>query len=803
MRIAVCLLLILSPAFVLGEDLLLPKEVATFVDQFCLACHDSTDPIAKLDLPSLSQGAISGDTTDRWETVVRRLNARQMPPPDYIEQPTEQDYERVLGSLTKWLDDIALARPNPGRTASIRRLTRTEYQNAIRDLLGVEIDATRSLPPDQSSHGFDNVTVGELSPTLLNRYLTVAQRISRRAIGVSETDVSVETFRVRADESQERHVPGLPLGTRGGTLIDRVFPQSGEYDVQVLLTRDRNEEVEGLHKAHQIQFLLNRRVAAEFTVKPPPGRLNFQIVDAHLKSRVHIDAGRQQLGITFFQKAGELEDTKRQPYLAHFNVHRHPRLNPAVYQVTVTGPFKPTGVGNTRSRQVIYGDMLDSSGRLVGTLDEDVATRIVSRLLRHAFRRPIDKQDLRVPMRFFHESFDNAKLVRDAQDEGANLPDASHDDLTRRFELGIESALASILVNPYFLFRFETAPPNLEKPTPYQVTDIELAARLSFFLWSSIPDDELLSLAERGRLREPDVLQAQVRRMLGDERATSLATNFASQWLHLRNLDSITPDLRQFPDFDDNLRRAMRRETELLFENVVREDRPAVELLSADYIFLNERLAKHYSIPHVYGNRFRRLDAIQNRGGLLRQASILTVTSYATRTSPVIRGHWILENLLGSPPPPPPPDVPTLRENTVNAALPIRTRLKAHRSNPACAGCHSMMDPLGFALENFDAVGRWRERDSDFPIDSTGNWANRASFDGVEGLETALLQRPDLFVGTLAEKLLTFGLGRGIENSDAAAVRQIVRRANREEYRFSSLILAVVESPPFQMRMSP
>jgi hypothetical protein len=796
MRIAVVLFLMLATPFALAEELTIPQDVSSFVGQFCLDCHDSTTATAELDLPAISRGEVTRGGMDHWEDVVRRLRARQMPPPD-ADLPIEQQYEDVVESLTNWLDTLAAKRPNPGRTSTLRRLTRTEYQNAIRDLLGVEIDASQLLPADQSSHGFDNITVGELSPTLLNRYLTAAQRISRAAIGVSETDVRVRTFRVRPDQTQEYHVPGLPLGTRGGTLIETVFPQSGDYEVQVLLTRDRNEEVEGLYKPHQIQVLLDRRVAAKFTVKPPPGRLNFQIVDANLKSRLHVSAGRHQLGVTFLRQAVSLEDTKRKPYLAHFNFHRHPRLGPAVYQVTVTGPFQPSGVGNTRSRRTIYGEHLDSTGKLVPRLNVDLgdelATQIISRLLRNAFRRPVNDADLRVPMRFFRDTF--------ATVDGSQ----THLEQRRHFELGIESALASILVNPNFLFRLESLPAGASPARPYTISDIELASRLSFMLWSSIPDEDLLRLAEQGRLSDRDVLQTQIRRMLSDKRSAALATNFASQWLHLRNLESITPDLRQFPDFDDNLRQAMRRETELLFESVVQDDLSVVQLLSADHTFLNERLAKHYSIPHIYGNRFRRieLDGTENRGGLLRQASILMVTSYATRTSPVIRGHWILENLLGSPPPPPPANVPTLGENTVNASLPIRERLEAHRANPACAGCHAMMDPIGFSLENFDAVGRWRERDVDIPINAGGNWGNQGAFSGVDGLEAALLKRPDLFVGTLTEKLLTFGLGRGIENSDAPAVRQIVREAKKDDYRFSSLILAIVESPPFQMRMSP
>jgi hypothetical protein len=410
---------------------------------------------------------------------------------------------------------------------------------------------------------------------------------------------------------------------------------------------------------------------------------------------------------------------------------------------------------------------------------------VLAPLLRHAYRRPVTDEDLRRPLQFF----------RDGSAEGAG------------FEAGIESALGAILVSPEFLFRVEADPVGLAPGTAYRVSDLELATRLSFFLWSSLPDDALIEAAVRGELRRPAQLEAQVRRMLADERARSLVTNFAVQWLHLRGLESVTPDLRRFIDFDDNLRQSFRQETELFFESVLREDRSVTDLLSADYTFLNERLAKHYGIPHVYGSQFRRVsfagDPDRQRGGLLRQGSLLAVTSYATRTSPVIRGNWILANLVGAPPPPPPPNVPALDDNVISASLPIRARLAAHREKPACAGCHNLMDPVGFALENFDAVGRWRTVEEHIPVDASGGLPDGSTFTGVGGLERALLQRPELFAGTLAEKLLIFALGRGVESSDAPAVREIVRRARADHYRFSALILGIVNSTPFQMRKSP
>ena len=480
--------------------------------------------------------------------------------------------------------------------------------------------------------------------------------------------------------------------------------------------------------------------------------------------------------MTFQKNSSSLLETKRQPFQAHYNMHRHPRLSPAVYQVSITGPYDAKGHGDTPSRRRIFVcEPRDSSE------EEACALRILATLIRRAYRRPVTDADLSKPI----------ELFREARKDGT-------------FDAGIEMALSAVLVNPQFLFRIEPDPPGLSPGSVYRVPDIQLASRLSFFLWSSIPDDELLDLAERGQLSKPDLLKRQTLRMLADPRSQSLVTNFADQWLHLRNLDSITPDLRLFPDFDDNLRQAFRHETELLFEDVLRHDRSVLDLLKSDHTFLNERLARHYGIPHVYGTRFRRVEpgAASPRGGLLRQGSVLTVTSYANRTSPVIRGKWVLENILGTPPPPPPANVPALKDNTVSSTLSVRERLAAHRANVACAGCHQLMDPVGFALENFDAVGRWRAIEEGRPIDSSGGLPDGSRFDGVTGLERAVLKRPELFVGTLTEKLLTFALGRVVENHDAPAIRKIVRDARAQEYRFSSLIVGIATSTPFTMRKS-
>jgi hypothetical protein len=620
------------------------------------------------------------------------------------------------------------------------------------------------------------VTVGDLSPTLLDRYITAAQRISRLAVGTSSRTPGGDTFRIRADLTQEEHVEGLPLGTRGGALFAYHFPQDGLYEIEIHLTRDRNEHVEGLKEPHQIEVLLDRQSLAHFTVAPPDGTDDHHHVDAHLKARIPVKAGPHQLGVTFLKNPSSLLEIKRQPYQAHFNFHRHPRIGPALYEVSITGPYQARGHGDTPSRRRVF---ICEPTR---PEEEDTcARRIIATLARRAYRRPVTDADLAKPLDFY----------REARAEGD-------------FDSGIEMALCAVLVSPHFLFKIERDPSGVASGAAYRLSDLELASRLSFFLWSSLPDDELLELASAGELRKPDVLARQVRRMLADPRSQSLVTNFADQWLHLRNLESTTRDLRLFPDFDDNLRQAFRRETELLFESVLRQDRSVLDLLKSDHTFLNERLAKHYEIPHVYGSRFRDValgdDSV--RGGLLRHGSILAVTSYATRTSPVIRGKWILENLLGTPPPPPPANVPALKENTVSATLSVRERLAEHRANAACARCHNLIDPVGFALEDFDAVGRWRTLEEGKPVDARGGLPDGSTFAGVGGLEQALLDRPEIFVRTLADKLLTFALGRGIESSDAPAIRQALRAARAEDYRLSALIVGIATSTPFQMRRS-
>jgi mono/diheme cytochrome c family protein len=760
----------------------LPAPHRSLANQYCVSCHND-----RLKTGGLSLDAVlaqePGEHPDVWEKVLRKIRARQMPPVG-MRRPDDATYQTAIASLETALDRAAAARPNPGRTATLRRLTRTEYRNAIRDLLAVDVDVDALLPADQASYGFDNVTVGDLSPTLLDRYISVAEKISRLAVGRAGRSPGGDTIRIPADLTQEGHIAGLPIGTRGGAVVPYTFPLDGEYEIQIRLARDRNEHVEGLSEPHEVELLLDRERVQLFTVKPPERDPKFSeeyqpshdLIDQHLRVRIPISAGSHTIGATFLKQPSALVESVRQPYEARFNSYRHPRLQPALYSISIIGPYDAKGPGETPSRRRIF------LSRPANANEEERSARTILRaLMRRAYRRPVTDADLQGPLALYGK----------ARADGD-------------FDAGIEMAVSGVLVSPQFLFRVESDPAGVAPNTVYRISDLDLASRLSFFLWSSIPDDELLDVASKGRLHEPAVLERQVRRMLADDRARALVNNFASQWLHLRNLASITPDMRLLPDFDDNLRQAFRQETELFVDSILREDRSVLDLLSANYTFVNQRLAKHYGIPHVYGSRFRRitLDDASGRGGLLRHGSVLTVTSYATRTSPVLRGKWILDNILGVPPPPPLPDVPALKDNTVDGNLTVRKRLAEHRSNPTCAACHNLMDPVGLSLETFDAVGRRRAAEAGMPIDASGALPDGSRFTDVQGLEQALLKSPELFVGTFAEKLLTYALGRGIEYYDAPAIRTMVRDARAQDFRASAVIVGIVKSNPFQMRIS-
>jgi hypothetical protein len=750
-------------------------DTRRMLDQYCVACHNDRVKTAGVSVSPNSAG-IPAQNPELWEKIVTKLRHRHMPPLG-MRRPEGQTYETVVTTLVNALDEAAASHPNPGRTATFRRLNQFEYRNAIRDLLAIDVDVSSLLPGDEASHGFDNVTVGNLSPTLLEKYLAAAQKISRLAIGSPIRSPGGHTILVPPDLTQEDRLPGLPFGTRGGAAVSYTFPVNATYEIQLRLARDRDERVEGLNGTHQLDLMLDGKRLELFTVSPVSRPEHHSIVDRDLKVRIPIAAGPHTISAAFLKKSSALEESERQPYLAHFNADRHPRIQPALYSVSITGPYEATGTGDTPSRRRLFVCYPAKPSE-----EDRCATKILSTFMRRAYRRAITDTDLEVPLKFY----------KSAKSEGG-------------FENGIEMAVRALLVNPQFVFRIEKDPPNAGPKQAYRISDTELASRLSFFLWSSIPDDELLDLAIKGKLSQPAVLDQQVKRMLTDARSESLVTSFAAQWLYLRNLAAVNPDPRLFPDFDDNLRQAFRHETELFFNSIVREDRNVLDLLRAKYTFLNERLAKHYGIPHIYGSRFRRVALSDEnvRGGLLNQGSILTVTSYATRTSPVLRGKWILGNILGTPPAPPPPETPPLRDKTAKGkALTMRDRVAEHRANPACASCHNLMDPVGFALEKYDAIGRLRTTDEGTPVDASGVLPDGSRFDGPSQLQQALLKHPELFVSTLAEKLLTFALGRGTEYYDAPAIRKIVADASRSDYRFSSLITGIVRSTPFQMRSS-
>jgi hypothetical protein len=752
------------------------------LDRYCVTCHNSRTRTGGLALDTADVVRVAADA-ETWEKVVRKVRGRMMPPPG-MPRPDEATYDALAVHLEGALDRAAAERPNPGRTETFRRLTRVEYQNAIRDILALDVDVSSLLPKDDASHGFDNVSNGELSPTLLERYLAAAQKVSRAAVGGALPSPASHVVVLPSDLTQEDHLEGLPLGTRGGAIVPYMFPQQGAYEIQVRLSRDRNENVEGLTEPQQVEVSIDGSRVQTFLVRPNRNQSGAyyadEAVDGHLKLRISVAAGPHDVGVTFPRKTFALEETERQPSLAHFNMDRHPRVQIALYSVSITGPLETGVLTETPSRRHLF---VCRPARSTAAAEEACAKRIVSTVARRAFRRAVTDADLEAPLRFYKE----------ARATGA-------------FEDGIEMAVRAVLASTEFLFRIERDPKNVAAHTPYRVSDVELASRLSFFLWSSVPDDQLLDLAIAGTLSQQATLERQVKRMLADPKSEALVTNFASQWLYLRNLAAASPDARQFPDFDDNLRQAFRRETELFFESIVKEDRSALDLLRANFTFVNERLAKHYGIPNVYGSRFRRVALEENsvRGGLLGQGSILTVTSYANRTSPVLRGKWILENIVGTPPPPPPANVPLLQETDAQGkVLSMRERMVQHRSRPECASCHRLMDPAGLSMENFDAIGRWRTRtESGSAVDASGGLPDGSEFTGTSGLRAALLRRPELFAATLTEKLMTYGLGRGIEYSDAPSVRAIVRQANAQDYRFSSLVLGIVRSDPFQMRMS-
>jgi mono/diheme cytochrome c family protein len=750
-------------------------EVKQTLDKYCAGCHNSRAKTSAtaggVILNDVDLTAVAKDPV-LWEKVIRRLRTGAMPPAG-MPRPEPAAHDALVTFLETTLDREAAARPNPGRSGP-HRLNRAEYANAIRDLLALDVDTATLLPPDDSAEGFDNIAdVLGASPALLERYLSAASKISALAVGSPSITAEQETYRIRGDASQTGQNEELPPGTRGGLLAQHLFPLDGEYTIKVKLWMTNLGSIRGLEDTHQLEIAVDgaRVLLApvgsekEYTdaVKNATDVVN--LLEARLQTRVSVKAGERPVGVAFLAKTATLGDTRLKSFDRSTLIATDHRGVPHVESVTISGPFNPKGPGDTASRRAVF-----SCRPAAGAADRTCARSIVSRLARRAYRRPVTETDLAPLMKFYDEG---------SREQG--------------FEQGIEAALRGILVSPKFLLRVERDQPV--------VSDIDLASRLSFFLWSSIPDDTLIDLAAKGQLSRPALLDAQVKRMLRDPKSAALVDNFAAQWLHARNLRNATPDKGDFPDFDDNLRQAFERELKLFVGAIIREDRNVLDLMTADDTFVNERLARHYGIPNVYGAQFRRVKVADDaRKGLLGKGAVLLVTSHADRTSPVVRGKWILDNLLGAPPPPPPAVVPPLDDSPAAATLTMRQRMEKHRENPVCASCHKVMDPIGLALENFDAIGRWRELDGESPIDASGVLTDGTRVSGAVDLRQALLQRPEVLVGTMTEKLMTYALGRGLEATDLPAVRTVVRDAARDQYRFSALVKGVVTSTPFRMR---
>jgi mono/diheme cytochrome c family protein len=754
---------------------------AAVLKTYCVTCHNDRAKTGGLtfehaDLTDIPKGAPT------WEKLIRKVRAGMMPPPG-MPRPDKATLDSFSAFFETSLDQTAVLKPQPGR-ATVHRLNRTEYANAIRDLLALDVDATALLPPDDESSGFDNIAdVLNVPPSLMERYLSASWNISRAAVGNPAITASTATYRVRPDLSQDQHIEGMPLGTRGGILVQHTFPLDGEYTIKVRLWRNTFDLMRGIEDPHDIEIamdgarlqLVHVGGKQDFaTMSENPGTFGADL-DRRLSVRIPVKAGMHTITAATVLRSHAVADNLIRPYIRTTIDGLDITGDPSIDRVTIEGPYGQVGSGDTESRRKIF------ICKPASVKDETAcATKILSAVGRMAYRKPLSEASLATLMDFYKKGRAN----------------------NASFDSGIETALQFILTSPEFLFRFEPDPANTASNAVYRLDDLALASRLSFFLWSSIPDDQLLTVATQGKLKDPVVLQQQIKRMLADKRSSALIANFAEQWLFLRNLKTTVPDLEAFPDFDDNLRRAMKEETTLFIDSIMREDRSVVDLLNADYTFVNERLARHYGMPNIYGSQFRRVTVpSEARRGLLGQASILTITSYPNRTSPVQRGKWILTNLLGVPPSPPPPNVPPLEENAENGKVrSLRERMEQHRKDAVCAGCHKSMDPIGFALENFDAVGHWRVNDEAGKIDPSGTLFNGAALDGVVGLRQELVRQKDIFVGVMTEKMLTYALGRGLEYYDMPAVRKIDQNMRNNNYRFSSLVAGIVTSTPFQMK---
>jgi len=749
------------------------------LDQYCVTCHNARLKTGGFVLDTSSLEHVATDR-DSWEKVVRKLRLGVMPPLG-SRRPDASTYDRLMTTLESELDAAAAAHPFPGRPV-LHRLNRAEYANAIRDLLGLNIDVSALLPPDDAAYGFDNVAdaLGS-SPALLQAYLGAARKISTIAVGDPRVGVNRDTYSARQDLSQDIHLEGLPLGTQGGLSATHTFPVDGDYEFQVRMWRTNLSAMRGLQDPHQVEVAIDGDRILLATIggdqdlvklQKNPTATSDEIEATKLRVRVHVKAGARTITAAILEEAPWMLETARlQPFVRDFSNPFAAEGAPHVQTLSVEGPYNIVPSGQPPSAALF----------VCTTRDAVCARRIVTSIGRRAYRRPLTQAEVDGLMTFYATGRKNAS-----------------------FNAGIEFALRRILASPSFVFRPERESTTVAAGVPYRITDYELASRLSFFLWSSIPDAELLRVAGSGTLSKPDVLAAQVRRMLADTKSSALVENFAGQWLQLRNLKGIVPNPETYPDFDDNLRQAFRTEAEMFFADVIHQDRNVLDLMTSDRTFVNERLARHYGIPGVFGSYFRPVRLTDEaRRGLLGKGAVLMVTSHATTTSPVLRGKWILDNLMGAPPPPPLPNVPALKEPAAGEPpKTMRELMEQHRTNAICASCHKSLDPLGFAMENFDVDGTWRTKNvGGFTLDTADVLPDGTSIEGVNGLRTAMLKRPEVFVQTLTEKLLLYALGRGLTPEDMPAVRAIVRSARGQDYRFSSLVNAIVSSVPFQMRV--
>jgi mono/diheme cytochrome c family protein len=788
-----------------------PAVPATDVlDTYCVPCHNARLKTAGLQIDRLDVTHVA-DNAQQWEKVVTKLRTGEMPPPGRP-RPDAATCNAVAAAIETDLDAAAAATPHPGRVP-VHRLNRTEYTNAIRDLLGLEVDGRALLSSDEADQeGFDNVaSVLSVSPALLENYLSAARTISRLAVGDLALGPVIDSYKIsKALVQDERLNDDLPFGSQGGALIRYYFPLDAEYTIKVLLRRQEYDYIIGMGEPHQLDFRLDGVRLKRFTVGgeakgmttpenfagntqgDPEFEEYMHTADANLEVRVPVKAGLHEVGVSFVRRLWEPEGVLQPPQTGFGRTtNEYYHGNPAVEIVSIGGPYGAPARGDAASRRNVFVCRPKDAAA-----EEPCARRILSTLASRAYRRPATDSDVQTLLGFY-----KAGRAEDG------------------FDAGIERGIERILAAPSFLFRVEREPEGLAAGSAYRLSDLDLASRLSFFLWSSIPDDELREAAVRGALNDPGALEQQVRRMLRDPRSNALIDNFASRWLELSKIGGVVPDTELYPEFDENLRGAMEQETKLFVGSQVRDNRSVVELLTADYSFLNERLAAHYGIRNVYGSHFRRVSFADPstssgssratsrddgaRGGLLGQASVLTVTSYPNRTSVTMRGRWLLANILGAPPPPPPPDIPPLKDAGVEGQpRSLRERMELHRKNPACASCHQRMDPLGFALENFDALGKWRTVSDGAPIDPSASFPDGTRFEGVAGLRTLLVSHKEDFVRTLSGKLLAYAIGRGLDYHDMPVVRGITRDAAAADYSWSSIIRGIVESPPFRMAVA-